>query len=193
VVRQHIGWQLRQRDGANHLGDRDRAAEISRHNRIRSGRKRLERSQRSKDSRSAAGTHADGEGEIGDVEIGGGEVGENGGEEAVGDTDIQVGDRGADLDGDGFLEVIGNRYATRTGLSSFILTAKDGKPIRSLKYPLLPLVGDVDRLGILYRDPYNRATQLRELESHDWEESSVMLASARSQRADDDHDLWSLD
>jgi hypothetical protein len=34
----------------------------------------------------------------------------------------------ADLDGDGSLEVIGNRYATRTGLSSFILTAKDGKP-----------------------------------------------------------------
>ncbi len=34
----------------------------------------------------------------------------------------------ADLDGDGFLEVIGNRYAPRTGLSCFILNAKDGKP-----------------------------------------------------------------
>ncbi|PYO56656.1 MAG: hypothetical protein DMD83_13320 [Candidatus Rokuibacteriota bacterium] len=34
----------------------------------------------------------------------------------------------ADLDGDGFLEVIGNRYAPRTGLSSFILTTVDGKP-----------------------------------------------------------------
>ena len=34
----------------------------------------------------------------------------------------------ADLDGDGELEVIGNRYAVRTGLSSFILTAKDGNP-----------------------------------------------------------------
>ena len=34
----------------------------------------------------------------------------------------------ADLDGDGFLEVIGNRYAPKLGLSSFILTAKDGKP-----------------------------------------------------------------
>jgi hypothetical protein len=34
----------------------------------------------------------------------------------------------ADLDGDGLLEVIGNRYATKIGLSSFILTTRDGKP-----------------------------------------------------------------
>jgi len=34
----------------------------------------------------------------------------------------------ADLDGDGSLEVIGNRYTPRLGLNSFILTAKDGKP-----------------------------------------------------------------
>ena len=34
----------------------------------------------------------------------------------------------ADLDGDGSLEVIGNRYAPKRGLNSFILTTKDGKP-----------------------------------------------------------------
>jgi hypothetical protein len=34
----------------------------------------------------------------------------------------------ADLAGDGSLEVIGNRYAQRVGLSSFILTTRDGKP-----------------------------------------------------------------
>jgi hypothetical protein len=34
----------------------------------------------------------------------------------------------ADLDGDGVLDVIGNRYAPRVGLTSFILTMKDGKP-----------------------------------------------------------------
>jgi hypothetical protein len=34
----------------------------------------------------------------------------------------------ADLDGDGVLEVIGNRYAPKVGLTSFILTMKDGKP-----------------------------------------------------------------
>jgi hypothetical protein len=34
----------------------------------------------------------------------------------------------ADLDGDGVLEVIGNRYAPKVGLSSFILTMKGGKP-----------------------------------------------------------------
>jgi len=34
----------------------------------------------------------------------------------------------ADLDGDGFLEVIGNRYNPKLGLNSFILTSKDGKP-----------------------------------------------------------------
>jgi hypothetical protein len=34
----------------------------------------------------------------------------------------------ADLDGDGNLDVIGNRYDPRTGLSGFILTQKDGKP-----------------------------------------------------------------
>src|SRR5262249_46424971 len=34
----------------------------------------------------------------------------------------------ADLDGDGVLEVIGNRYAPKVGLTAFILTSKDGKP-----------------------------------------------------------------
>jgi hypothetical protein len=34
----------------------------------------------------------------------------------------------ADLDDDGALEVIGNRYGTKIGLSSFILKVKDGKP-----------------------------------------------------------------
>jgi hypothetical protein len=34
----------------------------------------------------------------------------------------------ADLDGDGNLDVIGNRYDPRTSLSGFILTQKDGKP-----------------------------------------------------------------
>jgi hypothetical protein len=33
----------------------------------------------------------------------------------------------ADVDGDGILEVVGNRYNTRTGPNSFILTARDGK------------------------------------------------------------------
>src|SRR5262245_16117355 len=35
----------------------------------------------------------------------------------------------ADLDGDGVLEVIGNRYASKVGLNSFILRMKDGKPV----------------------------------------------------------------
>ena len=34
----------------------------------------------------------------------------------------------ADLDGDGILEIIGNRYDGRVGLNSFIMTTKDGKP-----------------------------------------------------------------
>jgi hypothetical protein len=34
----------------------------------------------------------------------------------------------ADLDGDGVLEVIGNRFAPKVGLTSFILKMKDGKP-----------------------------------------------------------------
>jgi hypothetical protein len=34
----------------------------------------------------------------------------------------------ADLDGDGTLEVIGNRYAPKVGLTSFILTTRGGKP-----------------------------------------------------------------
>src|SRR5262249_8182522 len=34
----------------------------------------------------------------------------------------------ADLDGDGVLEVIGNRYAPKVGLTSFILTMRNGKP-----------------------------------------------------------------
>lgn len=34
----------------------------------------------------------------------------------------------ADLDGDGVLEIIGNRYNQRIGLNSFVLTTKDAKP-----------------------------------------------------------------
>jgi hypothetical protein len=34
----------------------------------------------------------------------------------------------ADLDGDGLLEVVGNRWHPQGGLNSFILTAKEGKP-----------------------------------------------------------------
>ena len=40
----------------------------------------------------------------------------------------------ADLDGDGVLEVIGNRYAPRSGLNGFIVSAKDGKPVMAIEY-----------------------------------------------------------
>ena len=40
----------------------------------------------------------------------------------------------ADLDGDGNLEVIGNRYVPRIGLNSFIVGAKDGKPEMMIEY-----------------------------------------------------------
>jgi hypothetical protein len=40
----------------------------------------------------------------------------------------------ADLDGDGNLEVIGNRHVPRLGLNSFILSAKDGKPSMVIEY-----------------------------------------------------------
>lgn len=40
----------------------------------------------------------------------------------------------ADLDGDGNLEVIGNRYAAKVGLNSFIISAKDGKPSMAIEY-----------------------------------------------------------
>jgi hypothetical protein len=40
----------------------------------------------------------------------------------------------ADLDGDGILEVIGNRYAPRIGLNSFIVSAKTGKPSIVVEY-----------------------------------------------------------
>ena len=40
----------------------------------------------------------------------------------------------ADLDGDGILEVIGNRYAPRVGLNSFIVSAKNGKPSIVIQY-----------------------------------------------------------
>jgi hypothetical protein len=39
-----------------------------------------------------------------------------------------------DLDGDGMLEVIGNRYAPRVGLNSFVVSAKDGKPTMLIEY-----------------------------------------------------------
>ena len=40
----------------------------------------------------------------------------------------------ADLDGDGVLEVIGNRYAPRVGLNSFVISAKEGKPSMAIEY-----------------------------------------------------------
>ncbi|HEU4440219.1 MAG TPA: VCBS repeat-containing protein [Methylomirabilota bacterium] len=40
----------------------------------------------------------------------------------------------ADLDGDGSLEVIGNRYVPRLGLNSFVVGAKDGKPEMMIEY-----------------------------------------------------------
>jgi hypothetical protein len=40
----------------------------------------------------------------------------------------------ADLDGDGNLEVIGNRYAPKVGLSSFVLSARDGKPFVMIEH-----------------------------------------------------------
>jgi len=40
----------------------------------------------------------------------------------------------ADLNGDGQLEVIGNRYAPRVGLNGFVLEVKDGKPSIAVEY-----------------------------------------------------------
>lgn len=40
----------------------------------------------------------------------------------------------ADLDGDGSLEVIGNRYAPKIGLNNFVLSSKDGKPSVEIEY-----------------------------------------------------------
>jgi hypothetical protein len=40
----------------------------------------------------------------------------------------------ADLDGDGNLEVIGNRYVPKLGLNSFVVSAKDGKPSMAIEY-----------------------------------------------------------
>jgi hypothetical protein len=40
----------------------------------------------------------------------------------------------ADLNGDGQLEVIGNRYAPRIGLNSFVIETKDGKPSMAIEY-----------------------------------------------------------
>ncbi len=40
----------------------------------------------------------------------------------------------ADLNGDGQLEVIGNRYAPRVGLNAFVLETKDGKPSFAIEY-----------------------------------------------------------
>jgi hypothetical protein len=40
----------------------------------------------------------------------------------------------ADLEGDGSLSVVGNRYAPRLGLNAFILSAKDGKPSMAVDY-----------------------------------------------------------
>ncbi len=40
----------------------------------------------------------------------------------------------ADLNGDGRLEVIGNRYAPRVGLNSFVIEAREGKPTIAIEY-----------------------------------------------------------
>ncbi|HSE05791.1 MAG TPA: VCBS repeat-containing protein [Methylomirabilota bacterium] len=40
----------------------------------------------------------------------------------------------ADLNGDGLLEVIGNRYAPGTGLNGFVVSVKDGKPAMVVEY-----------------------------------------------------------
>jgi hypothetical protein len=40
----------------------------------------------------------------------------------------------ADLDGDGTLEVIGNRYTPKLGLNSFVVSAKDGKASVAIEY-----------------------------------------------------------
>jgi hypothetical protein len=40
----------------------------------------------------------------------------------------------ADLDGDGNLEVIGNRYAPRVGLNAFVISSRDGKPFTMIEY-----------------------------------------------------------
>jgi hypothetical protein len=40
----------------------------------------------------------------------------------------------ADLNGDGQLEVVGNRYATKAGLNGFIIETKDGKPSMAIEY-----------------------------------------------------------
>lgn len=40
----------------------------------------------------------------------------------------------ADLDGDGTLEVIGNRYAPRVGLNAFVFSSRDGKPFTMIEY-----------------------------------------------------------
>jgi hypothetical protein len=40
----------------------------------------------------------------------------------------------ADLDGDGVLDVIGNRYAPGSGLNGFVVTARDGQPTIVVEY-----------------------------------------------------------
>ena len=40
----------------------------------------------------------------------------------------------ADLDGDGNLEVIGNRYAPKVGLNAFVISSRDGKPYTMIEY-----------------------------------------------------------
>ena len=40
----------------------------------------------------------------------------------------------ADLDGDGNLEVIGNRYAPKAGLNAFVISSRDGKPYTMIEY-----------------------------------------------------------
>lgn len=40
----------------------------------------------------------------------------------------------ADLNGDGQLEVIGNRYASKVGMNAFVIETKDGKPSMAIEY-----------------------------------------------------------
>lgn len=68
----------------------------------------------------------------------------------------------ADLNGDGILEVIGNRYVPRLGLNSFILGSKDGKPEMMIEYvPDFLFAVDLKGEGVkqtLWTQRYNQET-----------------------------------
>jgi hypothetical protein len=68
----------------------------------------------------------------------------------------------ADLNGDGILEVIGNRYVPRLGLNSFILGTMDGKPEMIIEYvPDFLFAVDLKGEGVkqtLWTQRYNQET-----------------------------------